>query len=194
MSSVIELEASYHLEDNYDNILNKIKEEGFKFVEDIIEEDTYYTDKDFTFITDRVCLRTRKTNDNLLELTYKPKTDNSTEQYGKKEVNLKLRVEDYEDVRYIIEQLGYIKYVSFKKHRKIFTNLYKGFEHNIMIDEIEGVGNFIELEIIANTEEEKELLHDELDNFILRIGCQNLKEKKQPYRDIVKDYTDTIKK
>lgn len=189
MASIIELEASYHLDEKYNNeILDRIKKENFKFKQDIIEEDTYYTDKDLNFIKDRVCLRIRKINENFLELTYKPKTDNNSEKYGKREINLKLNPHDYYDTKYIIEELGYIEYVSFKKHRKIFSKIVNGFVYNIMIDEIEGVGRFIELEILANTEEEKNKLHDELDKFIEKMGCGRLNEKRKPYRDIVKDH------
>lgn len=187
MSNVIELEASFYLERNYENILDKIKENGFEFSKSIIEEDTYFTDKDNIFIKDRICLRTRKTDENFFEITYKPKTDNKTEKYGKREVNIKIDVKDYEDTKYIIQELGYIEYVSFKKYRKIYTKIINNFEYNIMIDELENIGNFIELEILANTEDEKEKLHDELDKFIKKIGCESLKEKDKPYRDIVKE-------
>lgn len=188
MSNRIELEASYHLDDNYDNILKAIDREGFKLSADIIEEDTYFTDKDLLFITDRICLRTRLTNNNYFELTYKPKTDNSTEKYGKKEVNLKIDSNDYLDTKYVLKELGYLEYVSFKKHRKVYSKIINNFEYNIMIDEIENVGNFIELEILANNEEEKDILHDELDKLVEAFECNNLKEKKQPYRDIVKEH------
>ena len=193
MANIIELEASFHLNENYNDILEKIKKEGFQFSKDIVEEDTYFTDKNMTFIQDRVCLRTRKTNEDFLELTYKPKTDNSTEKYGKKEVNLNINPKDYSDTKFILEELGYIEYVSFKKHRKIYKKIINNFEYNIMIDEIEGIGDFIELEILANNEEEKEKLHDELDLFVEKIGCINLKEKKKPYRDIVKENLDARK-
>ena len=176
MSSRIELEASYHLGENYEDILEKIKEKNFKLVEDSVEEDTYFTDKNLEFVKSRTCLRTRKTNEDFLELTYKPKTDNSTEKYGKKEVNLRLDPKDYEDTKYVINQLGYIEYVSFKKYRQV-----------------NGVGNFIELEILANTEEEKEKLRMELDNFVERMNCNKLKEKEKPYRDIVKEHMDSKK-
>ena len=39
MESRIELEASYHLGENYEDILEKIKEQNFKLVEDSVEED-----------------------------------------------------------------------------------------------------------------------------------------------------------
>jgi putative adenylyl cyclase cyaB len=193
MASRIELEASYHLGENYEDILEKIKEQNFKLVEDSVEEDTYFTDKNLEFVKSRTCLRTRKTNEDFLELTYKPKTDNSTEKYGKKEVNLRLDPKDYEDTKYVINQLGYIEYVSFKKYRQVYSKNINGFEYNIMIDKIDDVGNFIELEILANTEAEKEKLRMELDNFVERMNCNKLKEKEKPYRDIVKEHMDSKK-
>lgn len=186
MANVIELESSYILKENYNDILIKIKKLDFKFYEHILEEDTYYTDKEETFIKNRVCLRTRKTNNEKLELTYKPKTDNSTEKYGKKEINISLNVDDYDDVKYMINELGYIEYVSFIKDRTIYTKLIDGFIHNIMIDNIENVGNYIEFEILANTEDEKEKLKASLEKFIQEFNCKNLEEKTLPYRDIVK--------
>ncbi|MBE5822104.1 MAG: class IV adenylate cyclase [Clostridiales bacterium] len=188
MANIIELEVCYVLNEDYKDILEKIEKYGYTFNAHIIEEDTYYTDKQETFIKDRICLRTRKTNEDSLELTYKPKTDNSTEKYGKKEVNISLNVKDYKDIKFVINSLGYDEYVTFKKDRTIYTKVINGFEHNIMIDKIEGIGQYIELEIIANTEEEKEKLHDELDNFVRIFECDKLVEKNKPYRDIVKEY------
>lgn len=188
MANIIELEASYKLGDDYTDILEKIKLYEYDFNAHIIEEDTYYTDKEETFIKDRICLRTRKTNDDSLELTYKPKTDDLTEKYGKKEVNISLNVKDYQDIKFVLNSLGYAEYVSFKKDRTIYTKMINSFVYNIMIDRIEGVGNYIELEILANTEEEKEKLASELDKFVLMFECEKLEEKNKPYRDIVKDY------
>lgn len=186
MASRIEIEDSYILEDGY-NVYEKLEKNGFAFESQIVEEDTYYTDKEETFIKDKVCLRTRKTNDELLELTYKPKTDDNTEKYGKREVNIELNVKDYDDIRFVICQLGYIEYVSFKKFREIYSKNIDGIEYSVMIDKIDGVGGFIELELLADTEEEKEKLKIKLDEFVEMFECNNLKEKTLPYRDIVKN-------
>ena len=192
MSNRIELEASYILGKDYSGLLKKINEKGYKIYEKIIEEDTYYTDKEMTFVRDRVCLRIRKTNEDRLELTFKPKTDNLTEKYGKKEVNIALQVEDYQDIKFMLENLDFDEYVSFKKDRTVYSKVIDGFEHNIMLDRIEGVGNFVEMEILADTEEEKEKLHDELDRFVAELECDRLEEKNAPYRDIVKAYYDKL--
>lgn len=186
MSNIIELEASFILDRNEDLIFSKIKEKNFIIKEETIEEDTYYTDKEMTYIKDRVCLRTRNTDNKRLELTYKPKTDNKTEKYGKREVNIQINVEDYEDIKYVIEELGFIEYVSFKKHRKTYSKIIDNTEYNIMVDEIENVGKFIELEILTDTIEKQLKLKTKLDEFVTEIGCDSLDEKKQPYRDIVK--------
>lgn len=186
MSNLIELEASYHVE-NFEEILRKIKEKNYKFGYKVQKQDTYYTDKKLEFIKTKTCLRTRKTNNEKLELTFKPKTTDSTEKYGKKEVNIALDVKDLEDIKFILNGLGYDEYISFTKNRTVYTKNECGFEHNIMLDSIENVGNFIELEIIAHTEEEKEKLHDELDRFTSNFECEKLKEKTKPYRDLVKD-------
>lgn len=193
MSNIIEMEESFVIEDDFKNLLKKIEEEKFKFVDENIEEDTYYTDPDEVFVRDRICLRTRKTNDDKLELTYKPKTDNRTEQYGKKESNVGVSVKDYKDIQYIINELGYIEYVSFKKHRKTYTKTIDGIEHNIMLDTINGVGKYAELEMIVHSKEEQEKAREELDDFVKRMGCEGLKEKNKPYRDIVKDFENSKK-
>ena len=187
MANIIEMEESFVIENDFQEILQKIQEENFIFVDENVEEDTYFTDAAEIFIKDRICLRTRKTNEDSLELTYKPKTDNRTEQYGKKECNIDIKVKDYEDIKFILNELGFKQYISFKKHRKTYTKTINGIVHNIMLDTIEGVGKFIELEMIVHTKEEQEQSRNELDDFVERMGCKNLKEKSKPYRDIVKE-------
>ncbi len=66
-------------------------------------------------------------------------------------------VSDYDDMKYIIKQLGYIEYVSFKKYRTIYNKSINGFERNIMIDELKGIGKFIELEVLSEIESEEKL-------------------------------------
>lgn len=183
MSKIIEIEDSYILNNDYD-IDFYITKNGFKFVNIIYETDTYYVDKSGKFIDKRICLRTRKTNDEKLELTYKPETSDETEKYGKREVNISLPVEDENDINFILNELGYNKYVKFTKKRTTYTKYYDGAEHNIMIDEINGIGKFIELEIITD-EEHQAYYTEKLDKLVEEFDCKKLKPKDMPYRDIV---------
>ena len=65
MSNRLELEKSFVIEKNLEKLLKKIEKEGFSLASTDTEEDTYFTDKQLEFIQDRVCLRTRKTNDSM---------------------------------------------------------------------------------------------------------------------------------
>ena len=187
MSNRIELEKGYYLDDKYKEILNKLKEKKFEFSNELVEEDTYFTDINLNFIENKTCLRIRKTNNTNVELTYKPKTTKHTENYGKKETNVNISRGDYEDIKYILKELGYVEYVSFKKHREIYSKSKNDFEYNIMIDHIENIGDFIEIEILAQNYDDQEKVQIELENLIKKIECQNLKPKEKPYRDLVKE-------
>ena len=193
MSNRIELERSYILDEVEEKrIMEKIKQEKFKLVSEEVEEDTYFSDEDMYFVKNRICLRTRKINDNYLELTYKPKSTEETEKYGKKEVNIELKVKDYDDIKYIIKQLGYIEYVSLKKHRTTYTKTINEIERNIMLDELKGIGKFIELEVLSEKENKSKMV-SELEDFIDEFECQNLERKQMPYRDIAKKYEESLK-
>ena len=190
MSNRIELERSYILDEVEEKrIMEKIKQEKFKLVSEEVEEDTYFSDEDMYFVKNRICLRTRKINDNYLELTYKPKSTEETEKYGKKEVNIELKVKDYDDIKYIIKQLGYIEYVSFKKHRTTYTKTINEIERNIMLDELKGIGKFIEFEVLSEKEDKQKMI-SELESFLDEFECSNLEKKEKPYRDIAKEFED----
>ena len=191
MSNRIELERSFILNEVEEKrIIEKINQENFKLVSEEIEEDTYFSDEDLYFVKNRICLRTRKINDNYLELTYKPKSTEETEKYGKKEVNIELNVKDHKDIKYIIKQLGYIEYVSFKKHRTTYTKTINEIERNIMLDELKDIGKFIELEVLSEKENKSKMV-SELEDFIDEFECRNLERKQMPYRDIAKKYEDS---
>ncbi len=190
MSKRFELEKSFIIDKDLEKLLGKIEKEQFELVEDSVEEDTYFTDKQLEFIQDRICLRTRKTNEDKLELTYKPRSDSNTERYGKREVNIRINPEDYEDIKYVIDRLGYLEYVSFKKHRRTYTKAIDGYVHNIMIDNIEGVGDYAEFEILSDSEKDKEIVSKKLEEFLKLFECHKYKEKTKPYRDIVKEYME----
>ena len=69
MSNRIELERSFIITElDEKRIKEIIEKEDFKLVSEEIEEDTYFSDKDLYFVKNRICLRTRKINDDYLSL------------------------------------------------------------------------------------------------------------------------------
>ena len=187
--NVIELEKGFVLNDNH-LIKEEAIEKGFKLAHEVEETDTYFTDKDKEFVRTRTCLRIRRIDSKYMELTYKAKSSQDTERYGKKEVNIQVKPTDYEDLVTVLSGLGYIKYVEFTKYRKVYSKKDNNVECNIMLDNIKGIGDFVEFEIIthedvSNSEREKKLA-DFIDEFNMTNGV----EKKKPYRDIAKEYFD----
>ena len=187
--NVIELEKGFVLNDNH-LIKEEAIEKGFKLAHEVEETDTYFTDKDKEFVRTRTCLRIRRIDSNYMELTYKAKSSQDTERYGKKEVNIQIKPTDYEDLVTLLSGLGYIKYVEFTKYRKVYSKKDNNVEYNIMLDNIKGIGDFVEFEIIthedvSNSEREKKLAY-----FIDEFNMTNGLEKKKPYRDIAKEYFD----
>ena len=85
--NVIELEKGFVLNDNH-LIKEEAIEKGFKLAHEVEETDTYFTDKDKEFVRTRTCLRIRRIDSKYMELTYKAKSSQDTERYGKKEVNI----------------------------------------------------------------------------------------------------------
>ena len=187
--NVIELEKGFVLNDNH-LIKEEAIEKGFKLAHEVEETDTYFTDKDKEFVRTRTCLRIRRIDSNYMELTYKAKSSQDTERYGKKEVNIQVKPTDYEDLVTVLSGLGYIKYVEFTKYRKVYSKKENNVEYNIMLDNIKGIGDFVEFEIIthedvSNSEREKKLA-DFIDEFNMTNGV----EKKKPYIVIAKEYFD----
>ena len=91
------IKKGFVLNDNH-LIKEEAIEKGFKLAHEVEETDTYFTDKDKEFVRTRTCLRIRRIDSNYMELTYKAKSSQDTERYGKKEVNIQIKPTDYEDL------------------------------------------------------------------------------------------------
>ena len=60
----------------------------------------------------------------------------------------------------------------------------------LVLDELKGIGKFIELEILSEIED-KQKMTNELEDFIDEFECRNLERKQMPYRDIAKKYEES---
>ena len=87
MSSRIEVEAKYFIKENKE-FLKLIESNNFEKGDKIYEEDIYFTDIDSNYIKNRTCLRIRRNDKNLMELTFKGKSIVNKETYTKKQNNL----------------------------------------------------------------------------------------------------------
>ncbi len=137
----IEVEAKFRLkEGELEKIEEKVKELA-DFVIDKIEEDTYFSFAFRDFSQTDEAVRIRKDVEGVT-LTYKgPKIDPETK--TREEIKVRVLPEDYEKAIAFLEKLGLKKFAIVKKRRRIYR---KG-KTLICLDSLEGLGDFIEIEV-----------------------------------------------
>ena len=186
MSNRIEVEEKYFVQD-IQKLESHIKSQEFKLVSCYNETDEYFTDIDSIYVKNRTCLRLRNSNNNL-ELTFKGKSNEFLNSYAKIEKNIELKTEQYDDILDMLKKLGYYSYVFVNKNRKTYTKNIDELVYNVMIDNIENVGSFVEFEILAeNFNYSLKELKKKLEEFTFKFKYLNLKVANLPYRDFVSE-------
>lgn len=140
----MEVEAKFRLKPGVEE---KIKEIA-KFVEEKDELDVYLNHpcRDFAKTDEALRIRIEKK----IKLTYKgPKVDSETK--SREEVNVVVNSSD--ETLKLFEFLGFKKFRTVRKRRKIFR-LEKAI---ICVDSVEGLGDFIEIEVEGGLENKEEI-------------------------------------
>ncbi|MEM4617012.1 MAG: class IV adenylate cyclase [Archaeoglobaceae archaeon] len=140
----MEVEAKFRLKPRVEE---KVKEIA-NFLEEKDEFDIYLNHpcRDFAETDEALRIRVEKK----IKLTYKgPKVDSETK--SREEVNLE--VNSFDDALKLFELLGFKKFRTVRKRRKIFK-LEKAI---ICIDSVEGLGDFIEIEVEGGLEKKEEI-------------------------------------
>ncbi|CAB3287961.1 Adenylate cyclase [Methanocaldococcus lauensis] len=154
---MIEVEIKVKI-DNKDEIIEKLKKFGFKFIKKKFQEDIYFNGIDRDFRKTDEALRIRD-DDGTFFITYKgPKLDN----ISKTREEIEVKIEDKEKMRLILKKLGFKEVLPIRKIREI----YKKGDIIASIDNVEGLGLFLELEkSISDSEITKkdEILNELLD-------------------------------
>lgn len=159
---------------------------GFiKTHEDIGEHDIYFTDKENTFIPQRICLRIRQTSHHC-EITHKWESSNTEGLYSKLETNIQIPHDNKENAIVLLESLWFVRYVDVKKTRNIYKKEIEHLVYNIVIDHIQDAGYFVELEILSQEALEEDQIQIFFESFVALFDDFALEEERLPYRDIVK--------
>ena len=119
-----------------EKIEKKLKNLNARFIKTETQEDIYFAHPSRDFSETDEAVRVREINDKFF-LTYKgPKVDAET----KTREEIEIPVE--ENIIVILEKLGFTKWRSVKKERKT----YKLNDLTICLDNVSGLGNFMEIE------------------------------------------------
>lgn len=162
--------------------INKIiKQLRWKQIGKETEEDIYYTSKHKDFIKTEECLRIRD-NGKKVELTWKPPSHGHMyhhQQFWKHEIDLQLNGQK-RLMRKLLKNLDFIEYVKVKKQRIVYRVDKRS---EVMIDKVEPLGYFLEIETKTRKESEGRKRNKQI---LKLLGFSENKIINIPYRDLVK--------
>ncbi len=134
-------------------LLNQLQAVGALFHETRIEIDEYFNAPDRDFAQTDEALRLRQVG-NRYALTYKgPKRDLQTKTRTEIEVPLVSDAAAVDDLKRLLSHLGYRSVARVRKQRSVYGCEQAGFPVEICLDQVEGVGDYVELEILAPQEQ-----------------------------------------
>ena len=139
----IELKAQYDSSKRPD-LEQYLKEQGFQEVCSFNQQDEYFNHPERDFRTTDEALRLRREqHDDAVHccLTYKGPNASGI---GQSRRELETRVKDEQKMRQILQALGFHSVAEVKKRRKE----YKKEDLTVCLDELDGLGSYIELEIV----------------------------------------------
>ncbi len=145
---MIEVEAKYKCE-NLGEVEAALLQKGYKYLGSRIEEDTYFQHPCRDFKETDEALRIRRILEPggaSIELTYKgPRVLGKKDVKEREEITVSLNTRDYEALMLLLERLGFRRVAVVKKERRIYRNK----EIQVMIDKVDNLGSFIEVEVIS---------------------------------------------
>ncbi len=167
---MIEVEIKVKIDDK-DKVVEQLKKLGFKFIKKKFQEDIYFNGIDRDFKETDEALRIRDEDGNFF-VTYKGK---KIDKISKTREEIEVKIEDKEKMRQIFKKLGFKEVPPIRKIREIYR---KG-DMEASIDEVEGLGLFLELEkVISDINDKDEVLEEMMDILkALNISKDNIIRK-----------------
>lgn len=161
---------------------------GFSFRQGCLEWDTYYNapDRDFKKTDEALRIREHRTPEGAKVLvTYKgPKLD----ALSNTRTEFETRVEDGDTLRSILGALGFAVILEVRKQRREYAGS-GPFENTCLcLDEVQGLGSFLELEYCAEDgvgEEERDSIRDRLLSLLDELEIPRLNLTRQSYLELL---------
>lgn len=172
----MEIEVKVHLRDR-EAFVAKLKALGCELSEPKTQDDTVYVRKTGTvedFISNDVFLRIRIQNGSKVIFTAKAPITKSAEELVKQEYET--IIESVEQARGILKLAGFREAVHIVKTRR--TAKCKGYE--ICIDDVDGLGAFVEVESITDDPDVRRV-QKEMFDFLLSLGVSPEDQVKKGY-------------
>ncbi len=137
---------------SFASVVAALAAQGIALGEPVEQVDCYYRHPQRDFAQTDEAFRLRSVGEQNF-LTYKgPKLDQETKTRLEEEVRLADGPEARESCDAIIRHLGFEPVATVTKHRRIATTQQGGFTAEIALDDVAGVGQFVEIEISVETD------------------------------------------
>ena len=140
----IELKAQYD-SSKRPELEQHLKKQGFQEIRSFTQQDEYFNhpERDFQKTDEALRIRREQHNDGTSHccITYKGANDSHI---GQSRRELETRVEDEHKMRQILQALGFQSVAEVKKRRKE----YKKEDLTVCLDELDGLGSYVEIEVV----------------------------------------------
>jgi adenylate cyclase, class 2 len=154
---MLEVEMKYRAPDPAP-VEARLRDWGATLIADHKEEDHYLNAPDRDFARTDEALRLRRIGEKNF-LTYKgPRRDTETKTRTELEVHCPPGDDPAAAVLALFGHLGYRRTAVVKKDRRIYEFVRDGFTLHVCLDNVESVGRFVELEIVADEARETDAL------------------------------------
>ena len=159
----IEVELKLKIRDKAE-ITAALKQLGFTEEELVVEIDTYYTaaHHDFAALDEALRIRTVEnlhTKEQSAVITYKGAKLDQTSMTRKE---LETEIGDAETGRKILEYIGFVPVPPVEKQRQYWKTA--------CVDNVKGLGDYLELEILADEEAQREEALEKLERILNQLG------------------------
>jgi adenylate cyclase class 2 len=172
---MIEVEAKVKIND-IECMEKKLTEQGAEYKETVKQADEYFDFPDMRIFNSGGAFRVRA-SDGSYRVTYKGcKKDEETT--SREEIEI--AIESAEKLIKILENIGFIRLCEIKKKRKVYA--LGGLK--ISLDEVEGLGSFMEMEEMANSEEEYKEKKGGIFGFLKGLGVSPADVERMSYVEI----------
>jgi adenylate cyclase class 2 len=169
--ATFEVELKFPIADA-DEMTLQLLARGARLAGVVRQSDLYFRHPCRDFRRTHEALRLRKTDDGV-RITYKgPIVDSRTKMRREIELPIGDPTHDFDRVRELLTILGFEPVRGVDKTRAVYELSYEGRKLELAVDAVEGLGNYLEIESLAN-EGDRDAARDAILKLAENLGLQN---------------------
>ena len=183
----IELKAFVDTE-FFQDLEKKILAQNFYFVQMLEESDHYFNAPDRNFAESDEALRIREQRSGLSEQTMLTYKGAKVDPLSNTRVEIETKISNAADMQRILNSLGYKSVLTVEKKRREFRGTAEFSQVNICLDQLAGLGYFIEIEYCAESDisqKEGESIRDRLLSLLDLLGIPRANLTRKSYLELL---------